>query len=252
MNILVFFYVEPTVVEFEEGYARLERLIEGLKPSIPNVEWYVSPSNQQESKQIWPAFSDKQRFLRRLRSDRDESIKAWSGYPGGFSVLLTSAKDEEAFGKPKGRCLLDFAPDRGRIRLEVVRPDEAWPDIDLSEWTKGVLSAVATVELVQFANVDVDAKKKTGKGSISFRFDHRTFPHRQFLGWMGFVPKLVKPGDLPQAAEVIPMPDRHGTLVVAVGELFDVHNPRHIQQAQQVEMRLVDLDALPVIDDSLL
>ncbi|WP_092401052.1 Imm52 family immunity protein [Collimonas sp. OK412] len=68
---------------------------------------------------------------------------------------------------------------------------------------------------------------------------------------MGFVPKILKPQDIPEAAEVIPLPSCHGSIVIAVGDIFDLRNPQHIKQAHQVEMRLAALDALPEIDRNL-
>jgi len=37
-------------------------------------------------------------------------------------------------------------------------------------------------------------------------------------------------------------------MIIAVADRFDVHNAAHIETAQRFEMRLVDLDALPVTD----
>lgn len=39
---------------------------------------------------------------------------------------------------------------------------------------------------------------------------------------------------------------------MAVADAFDVHNRSHVEKAQRVEMRLVDLDVLPVIAPDLL
>lgn len=53
------------------------------------------------------------------------------------------------------------------------------------------------------------------------------------------------------AAELLPIPNK-GTVVVAVDEAFDLNNKAHIKQANIVEMRLADLDLLPVIGPGLM
>lgn len=82
---------------------------------------------------------------------------------------------------------------------------------------------------------------------------YRTFPHREFLDWMDWIQplsskKLLQASDIPQAAEVRPLPNRSGTMIVSVGEAFDMKSPAHIEKMQRVEVRLVKLGLLPVID----
>jgi len=248
------FYVEPLVMEVDAGYAHLQKLIEALKPALPDVAWYITPSNEKESKQVWPDFVDKEAFYARVKHDINQTIKEYPThpYPHAFTVSLTSAKNEAIWSsQPEGRCTLNFSPQLnidpcgGRIQLGIISPNKAWPNKDLMKWGVDILSAIVLLEDIKFANVDVEMKSQKTE---SYQFDFRTFPHHQFLGWMGFVPKVLTPQDIPEAAEVIPLPERHGSIVVAVGDTFDLRNPKHIKQAQQVEMRLVDLDALPVID----
>lgn len=249
------FEVEKTTMKPEAGYARLARLIDALKPVLAVDGWYHLPADAAESRQSWPAFADKVAFLAHVKRHYDKDVKEWPEYPGGFSALLCNAYDEASFKQAAGRSTLTFSPGYGRLQLEVVKPDVAMPDVDLTTWAKKILRAVVIEEWVTFANTDVVQRPRADgeKGADYLSVDYRTFPHRQFLGWMGWVQRLppakpINAEDLPQAAEVIPIPGRSGSLIVAVGETFDVHNPHHIMQAQKVEMRLVDLDALPVID----
>ena len=65
---------------------------------------------------------------------------------------------------------------------------------------------------------------------------------------MGFVSKSIESREVPEADEIIPMPEKGGTMIVVVADAFNVHNHDHVEKAQRVEMRLVDLDALPVTD----
>lgn len=253
MKVQFVFYVEATVLAPEAGYTRLKVLLDALQPVLEGLAWYHLPNDAKQSKQPWPAFADKDAFLERVKCDHDKELKRWPEYPGGFMALVSNAENEAAYAKP-GQSDLVFTPHDGRIALEVFGPDAAWPEKDLTTWAKAIVRAIVKVEWVEFANVDVTLMlKRDDKWEETYSIDHRTFPHRQFMGWMGWVQRLppvvpITAEDLPQAAEVIPMPGRSGSLIVAVGETFDVHNPHHIMQAQKVEMRLVDLDALPVID----
>jgi len=257
LNISFIFRIEQSTMDVEAGRARLSRLLKALAPALETDAWFMLPKSEEASKQAWVAFADKPSFLEVSRQDLAERLSEWPESPSGFRALLCSARDEPSYraNKGRGRCELSFAPGEGRIQLDVMRPDEAWPDRILADWVRDVLRAVVAEEWVEFANTDVArAPRLDGeKGEDVFSLDYRTFPHRQFLGWMGFVQRLppkvpITLADLPQAAEVVPLPGRGGSLIVSVGETFDVHNPYHIRQAQQVEMRLVDLDALPVID----
>lgn len=252
MNVLFAFSVTKTPLSIDMGYGALLHLIEALKPLLPGVRWYFTPATAEESKLPWISVEDRGAFLARSMKEYAETLREWPEYPFGFTAVLSSASDEQAFKIKEGRCSLTFSPGHGRIQLEILKPDLAWPQRNVTEMMKNILSAVIDAGSVEFASVDVEqAPRRDGqRGTDSFSFDFRTFPHRQFLGWMGFVPKVLTPQDIPQAAEVIPLPEKHGSVVVAVDDTFDVHNPEHIKRAQQVEMRLVDLDALPVIDPS--
>jgi hypothetical protein len=69
---------------------------------------------------------------------------------------------------------------------------------------------------------------------------------------MGFVNGDIDSRQVPEADELIPLHDRGGTVIIAVADAFDAHSPAHIEKAQRIEMRLVDIGALPVTDPRLL
>ncbi|OAJ55262.1 hypothetical protein A6V36_34425 [Paraburkholderia ginsengiterrae] len=252
MNTRFHFIIKRHPLTEDEGYEWLSSLLTTIHPFLPTVHWYLSPSTQEESKRPFPQVVDRTNFLAWIKRRHAETLREWPEYPFGFSALLTSASDERAFEVEEGRCSLIFEPGHGRIQLEIIDPDIAWPQSDVTKMMKGILGAVVNDESVEFAAVDTSKwpRKDGEKGADTYSIDFRTFPHRRFLGWMGFVPKVIEPADLTQADEVIPILSRRGSIVVAVSDQFDVHNPLHIEQAQRVEMRLVDLDALPVIDPS--
>ncbi|MEM4990888.1 hypothetical protein V8G57_26115 [Collimonas sp. H4R21] len=256
MNISFTFTVKEESLSVEEGHERLTQLLAAIRPFLPIPEWYVTPGK----KGRLVAVSDSVQFLARARHDLAEHIRAWSAigilpeYPFGFEVTLTSAMDEKAYDTEEGICTLRFKPGGGRIQLHIRTPDLAWPS-RLTERMKSILNAVLHLNpaSIEFASLDVEQlpRKDGERGTDQYSFDFSPFPYPRFLGWMGFVPKVLKPQDIPEAAEVISLPNCHGSIVIAVGDIFDLRNPQHIKQAQQVEMRLAALDALPEIERNL-
>lgn len=85
-------------------------------------------------------------------------------------------------------------------------------------------------------------------GETYYGVDPRILPHREFLGWMGFVKGTVRSHEIPEADELIAILGKQGIMVTAVADAFDVHSQAHIQKAQRVEMGLADLGLLPFTD----
>lgn len=77
-----------------------------------------------------------------------------------------------------------------------------------------------------------------------YAMQHRVFPHRQWGGWMIFVPQPVRHQDIPQAARVIDIVGK-GAAVVTTEEPFDDTNPAHVKRANEIEIRMVELELLP-------
>jgi hypothetical protein len=69
---------------------------------------------------------------------------------------------------------------------------------------------------------------------------------------MLYIPHIVLPHLLPQAAKVIPVIDgeeQKGTIVVSTEDIFDGSNKEHIGKANDLEIRLLDLGLLPLITE---
>ncbi len=137
---------------------------------------------------------------------------------------------------------LHYLPMHGLLRISVYRPTSA-----LS--VAGLLSGVATGSIIKFAFVDVydnaPAPEEPGdKAWYSGTF--ATFPHRQCLGWMAYVPRHVTREQLPLAADILPA--KGGSTIVTTKELFDISNKEHIKRANQIEMDMNDLGLLAMTD----
>ncbi|QRD62797.1 immunity 52 family protein (plasmid) [Xanthomonas citri pv. citri] len=137
-------------------------------------------------------------------------------------------------------------PDIGRATISIYKPDHKFQapyDVVLGTLKAFVESGAGT----EFAFVNVYDRVD---GALQYyRPSYATFPHRQCLGWMCYVPKAVSKEQLPLAADVIQI--KSGTIVVAVAETFDMTNREHIKRANQIEMDMNDLGLLAVLDPSL-
>ncbi|WP_426575250.1 immunity 52 family protein (plasmid) [Xenorhabdus stockiae] len=76
------------------------------------------------------------------------------------------------------------------------------------------------------------------------------FPDRARVGWMIYLPIEIEPALIPMAEEILSIPDKKGkigTLIITTKEIFDIENPSHINKANDIEICLRDLQALPLI-----
>ncbi|BET43168.1 Imm52 family immunity protein [Atlantibacter hermannii] len=83
-------------------------------------------------------------------------------------------------------------------------------------------------------------------------FDKNVFPDRLSVGWMLYVPHVLLPELIPEAARVIPVMDgkqQKGTIVVSTEEIFDGNNKEHIGKANDIEIKLLDLGLLPLMTE---
>ncbi len=109
-----------------------------------------------------------------------------------------------------------------------------------------LLKALTSDERVRFAQANV--KQRVNDELVLYSVDRAPFPHREFLGWMGYVTRPLTQAQIPDAARL----ERHGqgTLILST-PLLDLSDPVAVMKANKVEMSLVDLGLLPVTDPSL-
>lgn len=80
----------------------------------------------------------------------------------------------------------------------------------------------------------------------------KVFPDRISCGWMLFIPAIILPDLIPEAARVIPVLKDNkqiGTIVVSTEEIFDGNNKEHIGKANDIEIKLLDLGLLPLMTE---
>lgn len=82
--------------------------------------------------------------------------------------------------------------------------------------------------------------------------ERNVFPDRICVGWMIYIPAIILPRLIPEAAKIIPIFDsekQKGTIVVSTEEIFDGNNKDHIGKANDIEIRLLDLGLLPLMTE---
>lgn len=80
----------------------------------------------------------------------------------------------------------------------------------------------------------------------------KVFPDRISCGWMLFVPAIVLPDLIPEAARVVPVKKdgkQFGTIIVSTNDVFDGNNKEHIARSNDIEIRLLDLGLLPLVTE---
>jgi hypothetical protein len=85
-------------------------------------------------------------------------------------------------------------------------------------------------------------------------FSKAVFEDKPGVNWMLYLPRVLTAQQVPEAAALVAVDDargrRLGTIVVSVAdELFSADNPRHVEAANHIEIRLVDQDLLPSYAD---
>lgn len=81
----------------------------------------------------------------------------------------------------------------------------------------------------------------------------KVFPDRIPCGWMLYVPTIVLPELLPEAARVVPVLNEEGkqkgTIIISTEDVFDGSKKEHIEKSNDIEIRLLDLGLLPLITE---
>ncbi len=83
--------------------------------------------------------------------------------------------------------------------------------------------------------------------SYLYELEGRIHKHRAWGGWLGWFPQQIEVADLPLGALAIPVGP--GTLVASQQNQLRSEVPAELQQAQKVELALVDLGVLPTQED---
>ncbi|PPV05554.1 Immunity protein 32 [Xanthomonas bromi] len=228
----------------EETYEEAARWVKRLTEVGPEFrDWWANPLSPEDH---FVAFSDRPAIVSRLRGENDDiGEESSDASPGaGNGILLTNAGNEKDWAK-KGKVSLSIEPSAGDLRFGISGAEKLYASpVDIA-WP--LLKALVSDSRVTLAQTNV--KQRVNNELLLYSVDRAPFPHREFLGWMGYLPHVLNSQQVPDAARLERL--RSGTLILST-PLLDLSDPQAIKQANQVEMSLVDLDLLPVIDPDLM
>jgi len=215
-----------------------------LAKATPAFErWWANPRGPKDP---YLALEERQAFVARVQEDDDKLNKKYPTVPlkGSSGAVLTNAGNDKDW-KQRGAVALSYAPEIGNIRLQLGRVVKTYTQP--ADVVFAALEAIASDPRIMFAQCNVQ-QLVDGK-LLLYSLDRTPFPHREFLGWMGYVPQQLTQAEVPDASRL----ERHGqgTLILST-PLLDLSDPVAVMQANKVEMSLVDLGLLPVTDRSLL
>lgn len=78
------------------------------------------------------------------------------------------------------------------------------------------------------------------------------FPDRICVGWMIYIPAIILPELIPEAAQIVPVmvtEKQKGTIIISTSDVFDGTNKEHIGKANDIEIKLLDLGLLPLMTE---
>lgn len=206
-------------VDLTERLARLHPLMK---------RWYALPSRRKEK---CIALEDSAAMLYMMERDIEKMRRRFDGFEGfGASLLLANVDNDRDWRKP-GVVVLGVRPSLGRHSLSI---DGLEPFGDeISSITLGAM--IESVKVIQpdFACTDVKARSPESE-LIYYQIHRRQYGHRDFLGWMGYVPTRVEHALLPDAHAVHAV-DGLGTVIVSVPGVFDPCNDTQVERVHRVE-----------------
>lgn len=248
LSIQINLRIPKVAVSPETAYTTVQQLTSSLSGVHKNFEiWHDSPSSPKD--RAIP-FSDKPSILDRIQRTIERHNQEFGPSPDGDGamLLLSTAASEREWQKA-GRADLDYSPNNGMASFYLKQPESTY-GVDTASIVKKVLENMVRHVSPTFAATDVKSKILNG-GYITYRFNRRLYQHREYFGWMGFVPQVLRSEDVSDAHEVIPVGDK-GTVIVSVPGVFDPSDGAQVDKVHRVEMQLAHYNLLPVTDQSLL
>lgn len=235
--------MRPQVLEAKYLYEHAGDVLSRLSSVTGEFgKWWSVPNHARGSP---IAFKDREGMIKLMvQHERDFRAK----YPGvslsaSNGILLANAEGEEECAA-KGSVAIAINPGPGEIRLDIGRLHVAQERPAELVWS--LLKALTADAQITMAQTNI--MQTVGRERRLYSLHCSVFPHREFLGWMGYVDQPVDESQVPDAARV----ERHGrgTMIMAT-EDADLFNARSVEQMNRVEIRLAELGLLPAITSSL-
>lgn len=244
MNIIISCQTVPRVLTAAETYDYSAGLIARLAAAHVGFQHWWSMLAKPTDTRI--AFDDRARMTAWIQAGKDAFQLEYPSAPISLSggVLLTNVTSEAEW-LARGSISLSINPGPGEVQLEINRIEQVFPSPTELVWAS--LRALAHDSRVNFVNTNV--QQGWGKERKLYSLHCGAFPHREFLGWMGYVSRRLTADQIPEAARMEHAGE--GTLIMAT-ENQDLFDASAVEQANRVEIRLAELGLLPVTDSRLL
>jgi hypothetical protein len=161
----------------------------------------------------------------------------------GASLLLANVDNDRDWREP-GLVVLNVSPGGGWTSLRINGLEPFGEDI--SSIMLGAMIELVKVIQPDFACTDVKARSPESELTY-YQIHRRQYKHRDFFGWMGYVPARVDQTQLPDAHAVHAV-DGLGTVIVSVPGVFDPCDDAQVERVHRLERDLASYDLLPVTD----
>ena len=227
----------------ESLYERVRGVVERLADvHLGFREWWTVPAKARQSPF---ALGDREDVLKLIEMQRQEFQRKYPGVPLSVSngILLSNARSEKQW-RANGSITIAINPGPGEVRLDIGDLSAATETPTELVWSS--LRALTEDPRAVFAQTNV--KQSVGKDRKLYSLNCGVFPHRDFLGWMGYVNQAVSGSQVPDAERV--ERQGQGTLILAT-EKVDLFDARLIEKMNKVEISLAELGLLPITDASI-
>ncbi len=226
----------------EEVLSLASLTVQGLALLHPSLRrWYALPSSPKEE---CISLDDSSALLARMEQDVGKDRRRFGDFETlGASLTLANVDNDRDWRKP-GLAVLELNPTTGFNSFSLVRPEpfgEATPFLMVN-------ALIGLVKIIRPSFACVDVKSRTpDKGLVTYQVERRLNQHRQFFGWMGFVPAQVDQTQLTDAHAVHAV-DGLGTVIVSVPGVFDPTDDAQVERVHRLERDLASYNLLPVTD----
>lgn len=224
-------------IDFATVLTRLGKIVDSMAEKnieLAKSRWCLKGDSQEEAT-LYPAFEGNEPSTavlavlnERFRNSQDQTfVSIWDGNKtsaGGASMV----------------CHVGPQGELNSVAVEM-----------LGEHGLNIETIIGTVR-----RVAQEFKPAYAEVSPPEYFEKRVFDDKPGVGWMLYLPNVVTVQQVPEARALIPVPEavkkQTGTIIVSVTDAaFSVDNPEHVEIANRIEIRLVDLDLLPRYADLL-
>lgn len=237
-------WFKPDTWTPEKAYELVNTLVNQLGTMHHDLrEWDDLPQGPKDkSERLTDRAAIIARILRKIEKRKSSSPQMPNAESADLNV--TNALTEKAWKEP-GRSVISFTPWDGAFSIDMLDPQKRFGEELTRRIFVQTLSSVASLLPLKFAAADTKVHRD-GKSTL-YQIDKKLFPHRQYFGWMGFVPTELSHAQIRDADEVIAVPGK-GTIIVTVPGLFDPTDAAQVEQVHRVEMQLAHYNLLRVTD----